>query len=502
MYLEGLFEFFTASKPRILVFTVLIVVVAAFGASRVVVDNELVEYFKEDTDIRQSDEFLREKFAGTRTLSIVVSGQEKGDLTNPEVLLAMDQLAERLRQHPDVGSVVSYTDFIKRMNQVMNVDVALPGAERYDEESTSAAVGFELGGFGSDEGVAAGGFAAGGFAADGDEDIAWGFGSDWTEDDSGTWGDSEPATVVPAQESSADIAELLTRAYASADRADISAVDLIQLVNRELNYRGQAYYEIPYDPSKYPVETREELGNLISQYLLLYSGSMDDFADDAIEPMQARMRVQLRTTSSRAVGPLIDEIDAYAAAFPAGYTVTVAGVAVIESAVTNLIIDAQIRSIVVSLALVFIIVALTFRSFVAGLYGILPLGLTLLVNFGIMGFAGITLDVGTAMVSSIAIGIGIDYTVHFLSGYQRERLRHKTVSEAERATLRTTGRAITFNAVSVAAGFAVLIFSQFNPLMNMGILIALTMLISSTASMTILPVLLDLFQPRFTANKE
>ena len=272
-------------------------------------------------------------------------------------------------------------------------------------------------------------------------------------------------------------------------------------MNRELNYRGQAYYEIPYDPSKYPVETREELGNLISQYLLLYSGSMDDFADDAIEPMQARMRVQLRTTSSRAVGPLIDEIDAYAAAaFPAGYTVTVAGVAVIESAVTNLIIDAQIRSIVVSLALVFIIVALTFRSFVAGLYGILPLGLTLLVNFGIMGFAGITLDVGTAMVSSIAIGIGIDYTVHFLSGYQRERLRHKTVSEAERATLRTTGRAITFNAVSVAAGFAVLIFSQFNPLMNMGILIALTMLISSIASMTILPVLLDLFQPRFISK--
>jgi len=54
--------------------------------------------------------------------------------------------------------------------------------------------------------------------------------------------------------------------------------------------------------------------------------------------------------------------------------------------------------------------------------------------------------------------------------------------------------------VSVAAGFAVLTFSRFNPLMNMGILIALTMLTSSIASMTILPVLLDLFRPRFISK--
>ncbi|MCK4514940.1 MAG: MMPL family transporter, partial [Spirochaetaceae bacterium] len=361
-------------------------------------------------------------------------------------------------------------------------------------EPTSAASGFELGGFGSDDGFATNGFAA-------DDEVAWGFGSSWAGDDSGTWGASEPIATVPLPAQSADVAELLTRAYALADRADISAFELIQLVNRELNYRGQAYYEIPYDPSRYPVETREELGNLISQYLLLYSGNMDDFADDALEPMQARMRVQLRSTSARAVEPLIDEINAYAAAtLPPGYTVTIAGIAVVENAVTSLITDAQIRSIIVSLSLVFVIVAFTFRSFVAGLYSIVPLGLTLLINFAIMGFAGITLDVATAMVSSVAIGIGIDYTIHFLSGYKRERLRHATVPEAERATLRTTGRAITFNAVSVAAGFAVLIFSRFNPLMNMGILIALTMVTSSIASMTILPALLDLFRPRFIST--
>ena len=166
-----------------------------------------------------------------------------------------------------------------------------------------------------------------------------------------------------------------------------------------------------------------------------------------------------------------------------------------------MITDAQVRSIVVSLSLVFLIVAVTFRSLVAGLYGILPLGLTLLVNFAVMGFASITLDVATAMVSSVAVGIGIDYTIHFLSAYKRERVRHGTVKEAERRTLRTTGRAITFNAISVAAGFAVLVLSRFNPLMYMGGLIALTMIVSSTASLTILPVLLGFFKPRFITRQ-
>jgi hypothetical protein len=101
------------------------------------------------------------------------------------------------------------------------------------------------------------------------------------------------------------------------------------------------------------------------------------------------------------------------------------------------------------------------------------------------------------MVASIAIGIGIDYTIHFLSAYHRERRRTDNLEEVEKTVLRTTGKAIIFNAVSVAAGFAVLLLSNFYPLMYMGLLIAITMFTSSIAAMTVLPVLLDIFNPRF-----
>ncbi|TVR67121.1 MAG: RND family transporter, partial [Spirochaetaceae bacterium] len=307
-----------------------------------------------------------------------------------------------------------------------------------------------------------------------------------------------PAARGDAETLRREFAEVLNRAYRRTGRRDISASDLLDLVNREVNYEGAAYYEIPYDPSRYRAETREELANLIAQYLLIYSGGLDEFADDDLEPTRARMLVQLGTTGNIFTERVTGEIDSFASLrFPEGYRVRVAGIAIVEQAISRMISNAQFYSIAVSLTLVFFLVSITFRSLLAGILGLVPLGFTILVNFGLMGLAGINLDVSTAMVASIAIGIGIDYTIHFLSAYHREYRRTGDPATVERRVLDTTGRAILFNAVSVAAGFAVLLFSRFNPLMNMGALIAITMFTSSIAAMTILPVLLGIFKPRF-----
>jgi hypothetical protein len=100
----------------------------------------------------------------------------------------------------------------------------------------------------------------------------------------------------------------------------------------------------------------------------------------------------------------------------------------------------------------------------------------------------------------LAIGIGIDYTIHFMSNYHYNRLQTADLEQVTKRTLGTTGKAISFNAFAVAAGFLVLVFSNFNPLMYLGILIALTMFTTSLASMTLLPVLLNMFTPRFIAK--
>ncbi|MEX2443164.1 MAG: efflux RND transporter permease subunit [Alkalispirochaeta sp.] len=548
-YLVTLYRFFGRRKRRILIAAVILAGVAAWGSSMLVVDNQLISYFKRDTDIRRADEFLREHFLGTRSFDINVSGESPGDLTRPEILTAMDGLAAYLEEYEQVSQVMGYTDFIKRMNQMMNIGVPAPGYERGADspapaeaaadagpasDSTEEAAGDPggggfSGGFSSDEGFTADdpdaptdqsaatdqatstdeeGFG-GGFSASNDEGFSTGdsgddfFGSALSgggaADEAPAGGNSPTAASgAGADRALGSIAEILNDAYAMADRSEISAEELVRLVNRRTNYQGAAFYEIPADPSRYPAETTDELANLISQYLLLYSGSLENYADDPLEPRQARMTVQLLNTGNGFTRQVVRDIEEYVAAeFPEGYEIEIAGVAIVEMALTDLITNAQIMSIAVSLSLVFLIVALTYRSIVAGLYGIIPLGLTLVVNFGVMGFFGIKLDVSTAMVASIAIGIGIDYTIHFLSAYSAERRESDDLEQVELNVLSTTGKAITFNAVSVGAGFAVLLLSNFYPLMYMGMLIALTMLTSSIASMTVLPVMLDVFTPAF-----
>jgi len=272
----------------------------------------------------------------------------------------------------------------------------------------------------------------------------------------------------------------------------------IEELARQTNYLGLDYLEIPQDPAKYHLQDQNQLADLITQYLLLYSGNLTDWANEALEPTEARMSVQLSVNGSRYTDSFIPELREYARRFlPEGYTIDFVGTALVQGTLTHLIVDSAIKSILISILLVFIILSFTYRSPLAGLIGIIPLSLTVLVNFGIMGLTGIKLDISTAMVGSIAIGIGIDYTIHFLSSYVHFHDGKRDLQKVTGMAMHSSGKAIIFNALSVAAGFAVLIFSRFNPLMYFGILIVITMGISSLSALTLLPLMLNTLQPRF-----
>jgi predicted RND superfamily exporter protein len=119
-----------------------------------------------------------------------------------------------------------------------------------------------------------------------------------------------------------------------------------------------------------------------------------------------------------------------------------------------------------------------------------------------MGFLGIKLNLGTSLVASVSVGIGIDYAIHFIEAYKRE---YRDGGDFLRRALATSGRAIIINAVSVGAGFAVLALSQFVILANLGLLMALTMFTSALISLTLVPALLTVLKPKFiyhTRNNE
>ncbi|WP_018250091.1 MMPL family transporter [Orenia marismortui] len=511
--LIALYHYFSEKRVRILVLTFVTIIISVMGTSKIVIDNILVEMFKEKTEIRQADKFANNNLNGTNVLNVLIKGREEGSLTNPEILKEMDELGVYLKHNfNEVGKVTSFADFIKRMNKVMN----------YPQEELVSKDQAEVSNFGKETTSSFGEETTSDFeketTSNFGEETTSSFGqettSDFGEETTSSFGqedNSSQATKVrqleikePSKQeiSERDLVVLLNQAIIKAKRLNLTAEELVELVNKELNYKGEAYNEIPYDPSKYPVEKREGLKNLISQYLLLYSGSLDDLINDQLEPSKARMMIQMKTASNITTKKVKKAIIDYASRnFPEGYEVSIAGTADMSLAVNNLIVSSQIKSILLSLIVVFIIVAISYRSLIAGIFGIVPLSISLLINFGLMGFLGIKLDIGTAMVASIAIGIGVDYTIHFLSTYNHERIKTDNLEVVTKKTLLSSGKAIIFNAVSVAAGFAVLLFSNFNPLVNLGLLVSITMVTSSVASMTVLPVLLNIFKPKFISNK-
>lgn len=153
----------------------------------------------------------------------------------------------------------------------------------------------------------------------------------------------------------------------------------------------------------------------------------------------------------------------------------------------------QARSLAVATGLIFVIMTLLFRSIRLGLLALLPNALPIAMNFAAMGALGVTLNMGTAIMASMALGVAVDDTIHFLVAYRRERAAGQPSAAAVRATLQGAGRHIVFTSLTNAAGFLVLTLSSFTPLAALGWLTALTMLTAMLADLVLLPALLVSF---------
>lgn len=151
----------------------------------------------------------------------------------------------------------------------------------------------------------------------------------------------------------------------------------------------------------------------------------------------------------------------------------------------------QLLSILIAIIAVLFLNTYTFGDLRTGLLSMIPILYTLLVNFGIMGLLDIPLDIVTAIIASIAIGTGIDYTIHFITRFRIENKKHggdmeKTIT----MTLTTVGKGILFNALSVGAGFLVLLFANVIPMRTLGLMLAVSMVVSSSSALIILPLLI------------
>jgi predicted RND superfamily exporter protein len=152
-------------------------------------------------------------------------------------------------------------------------------------------------------------------------------------------------------------------------------------------------------------------------------------------------------------------------------------------------------------AITFLMTALVRRSLLGGLFVIVPLALSVLINFGVMGLTGISLGIGTAAITAMAVGIGADYEIYLIFRLREEFRKRGDIQEAIRITLQTSGKAIIFVALAVSAGYGLLAFTGFYLHME-GILVPLAMLTSCLGALAILPVLVIIFKPKFVFDEQ
>lgn len=264
-----------------------------------------------------------------------------------------------------------------------------------------------------------------------------------------------------------------------------SITDVLRSTNKAFNSGRPEFDRLP--------DSRDA----VAQYLLLLSFSGSDFLSRLItsDYQVARITARFDRQESGEIALAMQQVRAAMAEhFPKGgpAVVRVGGMPMAVLALHENIQRNQTWSVVTALVAVFLLVAVLFGSVRLGLAALLPILFTLALSFGVMGAAGIQVDVVTALLGSIAVGIGIDYSCHLIARYREERAAGATGAELMRRTLAAVGPAVAANALAVGLGFAVLGFSSLQIIQKFGVLVAGTMLFSGIGALGLLGTVLSL----------
>jgi predicted RND superfamily exporter protein len=265
--------------------------------------------------------------------------------------------------------------------------------------------------------------------------------------------------------------------------------DFIKTMHMAMNNDDRSLYAIPKNKSD------------IIDYLEIYAGDDDDsdgrfdefepFVDENYQTCDilARLcRKEGQPVGTAEVADIIDRMSTYLDTnLPEGYSYTISGFPVIEVQVSKYLIKGQMQSLILSLIVVDIIAILLFGHIAAGLLALIPMSVAVLINFGIMGWLGIALDMPTSVIAAVTIGIGVDDTIHFLNTFRHNRAQGHSIDETIARTLNVSGKAIIFTSLALIFGFFVFLLSSFIPIMLLGFLLAVTMISTTIGALLILP---------------
>ncbi|MBI3659249.1 MMPL family transporter [Candidatus Acetothermia bacterium] len=264
----------------------------------------------------------------------------------------------------------------------------------------------------------------------------------------------------------------------------ISVADYVKWINRVMNRDDAAYYRVPEDEPT------------IAQYLLLFSMSakpsdLDNVVDYPYQ--KANIWVQLKTWDAGAMHQIIDRVNAFAAAHPIkNISFQPAGVAYFNLVWDDEVLYGMLEGFILALVFVFVILTVNFRSWRWAVVSFVPLLFAITLIYGFIGFIKKDFDMPIAVLSTLSLGMAVDFAIHFVRRFQQRYQEDRDLEKALLWTVARPGKGILRNAVLFAAGFSVMIFASLTPYITVGLFIMAIMLLSALATLIFLPALIRL----------
>ena len=361
-------------RSRIVVVTAAILLgLGLVGVSRIVVNDNPVNWFEASHPVRQADTAMNRLFGGTYMADVVVLGDQEDRMKDPEVMDFMRRLQDRLEDDPAVGKTTSIADVVARVSHVLHD------------------------------------------------------------------GNGAATATLDSQEA-------------------------------------------------------------IGQYLFLYlmSGDPNDL-DNLVdyEYRQANIWVQLKVGDNQVIDRVVASVDEFLETnpLPDGVEIRWSGLTYINKVWQDLMVVGMRNALLGGAITVFLLMVMLFRSIKLALISMSPLTFAIAMSYGVVGWIGKDYDMPIAVCSSLALGLSVDFAIHFVERYRRKRQELGDLDAVYVAMFEEPARAISRNAVVIVVGFLPLVLSTLTPYVTVGVFFAGLMTVSSATTLVLLPALLHLVGP-------
>ncbi len=211
---------------------------------------------------------------------------------------------------------------------------------------------------------------------------------------------------------------------------------------------------------------------------------------------EGRVSVRMKNVGSSRYETIVNDIEGFVKVnFPLSAGCAITGIVPLLMDMQGYLIESQIKTFTLAFIFIFVCIALLLKSARIGVMSMIPNLIPVAITLGVMGYVGINLDVATIMIASVAIGISVDNTIHFLYRFKEEFKTDRDYYLAIQRTLSGVGRALIFTTAVATCGFLIFCLSSFKAIQYFGLLTGITMVSAIIADLLILPSCILLFKP-------